>query len=165
MTKAFVEQIAYQIARREGQLLINEQVVEPVIHYVDDQFWTIDFKGKTHTVFFQKTDPDKKETVLVINGKRTTVTLETRADQYLKSLGMDKAMVKKMSVLKSPMPGLIHGIQVAEGQSVTTGEPLIILEAMKMENVIKAAGDGVVKRIHVTERSSVEKNQLLISFE
>ena len=54
---------------------------------------------------------------------------------------------------------------VKEGDTVKKNDPLLVLEAMKMENVIKSAGDAVVKKIHAVERTAVEKGQILLSFE
>jgi biotin carboxyl carrier protein len=62
------------------------------------------------------------------------------------------------------MPGLIVDIKVEAGQEVKKGDPILILEAMKMENIIKSPGDGVVKAIKVNPRDNVEKNQVLIQF-
>ena len=62
------------------------------------------------------------------------------------------------------MPGLIQRIEVNKGDEIHKGDPLLILEAMKMENVIKSPGEGIVSTIHVREKASVEKNELLISF-
>jgi biotin carboxyl carrier protein len=62
------------------------------------------------------------------------------------------------------MPGLVLRIPINEGDSVSKGEGLLVLEAMKMENSIKAPGDVVVSKIHVKPGQAVEKNQLLVSF-
>ncbi len=62
------------------------------------------------------------------------------------------------------MPGLLLDIKVQEGQEVQKGEILLILEAMKMENVIKAPTDARIKHIKVQKGQTVEKNQLLIEF-
>jgi biotin carboxyl carrier protein len=63
------------------------------------------------------------------------------------------------------MPGMVLGIMVTEGQDVQKGDPLLILEAMKMENVLKAVGEGRVKAIKVQKGTAVDKNQLLIEME
>ncbi|MHA6289463.1 acetyl-CoA carboxylase biotin carboxylase subunit [Maricaulis sp. CAU 1757] len=65
----------------------------------------------------------------------------------------------------SPMPGLVVTLEVEEGQEVKTGEPLIIVEAMKMENVLRAETDGVIKSIKVEAGASVAADELLIEFE
>ena len=62
------------------------------------------------------------------------------------------------------MPGMVLNILVAEGQEVKKGEALIILEAMKMENILKSPTDGVIKKIAINKGVAVEKNQILIQF-
>ncbi len=80
-------------------------------------------------------------------------------------MGLSVAAASKISDIKAPMPGLVLSVQVQEGQEVQHGEPLLVLEAMKMENLIKSPGSGRVKRIHVSNGNTVEKNQLLIERE
>ena len=63
------------------------------------------------------------------------------------------------------MPGLVLSILVEPGQAVQKGDVLLILEAMKMENVLKAAGDGTVKNIAVAKGAAVDKGQLLLEME
>lgn len=60
------------------------------------------------------------------------------------------------------MPGLILDILVTEGQEIKEGEQVLVLSAMKMENIITAPSDGVVKLIEVKKDDAVEKGQLLI---
>lgn len=62
------------------------------------------------------------------------------------------------------MPGMVLNILVTEGQEVKKGDALIILEAMKMENILKSPTDGTIKKIAITKGFAVEKNQLLIQF-
>ena len=71
----------------------------------------------------------------------------------------------KVSDLKAPMPGLVLEVSVEGGQQVSKGDGLLILEAMKMENVIKSPTDGVIKSISVNKGETVEKNQLILNFE
>ena len=80
-------------------------------------------------------------------------------------MNIDYTSEKKVSNLKAPMSGLIVDVIVKNGISVKTGDPLLILEAMKMENLIKAPNDLSIKNICVTPGDTVEKNELLIEFE
>ncbi|MBX3085531.1 MAG: biotin/lipoyl-binding protein [Anaerolineae bacterium] len=65
--------------------------------------------------------------------------------------------------LKSPMPGMIVDVRVAEGQHVEKGQSLIVLESMKMENELKAPRAGTIIRIHVSKSDSVEQNKVLLT--
>jgi pyruvate carboxylase subunit B len=63
------------------------------------------------------------------------------------------------------MPGLVVRVKVAEGQRVEAGAGLIVVEAMKMENELRAAAAGVVRRIHVSAGDAVEKGARLLEIE
>ena len=75
---------------------------------------------------------------------------------------MDKMFAQKVNDLKAPMPGLVLDILVSEGQTIQKGDNLLVLEAMKMENNLKATNDAVVKKIKVSKGDKVEKNTVLI---
>jgi biotin carboxyl carrier protein len=66
-------------------------------------------------------------------------------------------------VLKSPIPGLIFDVPVTEGQEVKQGDILVIVEAMKMENELRAPRDGAVKATFVVPGDSVDKGQPLVT--
>ena len=66
--------------------------------------------------------------------------------------------------LLSPMPGLLVSVAVKEGQDVKAGEELAVVEAMKMENVLRAERDGTVKKIHVAARDSLAVDQVILEF-
>jgi biotin carboxyl carrier protein len=109
-------------------------------------------------------DYTTKTFIIKINGNLHTLTVKDRFDLLLDKMGMSVANAHKINEIKAPMPGLIITIKVAPGQEVKKGDPLLVLEAMKMENIIKSPGDGVVKNIKVNLRDNVEKNQVLILF-
>jgi len=64
--------------------------------------------------------------------------------------------------IKAPMPGLVMDVLVGENQKVSTGDVLIILESMKMENEVRAPCDGRVNRVRVRPSDTVEKGQTLV---
>lgn len=105
--------------------------------------------------------PAKKFTIR-INGSDYQVTLEDAYDQLIKKLGLEVNIQHKVKDIKAPMPGLVLEIQVEEGQQVFRGDAILILEAMKMENVIKSPGDGVISKILVRQGQAVEKGGVLI---
>ena len=67
--------------------------------------------------------------------------------------------------LMAPMPGLIVRINVAAGDQVQPGQGLVVMEAMKMENELRATAAGTVKRVAVTTGSAVEKGALILELE
>ena len=66
--------------------------------------------------------------------------------------------------LLCPMPGLVKAIAVAEGQEVKAGEPLAVVEAMKMENVLRAERDGTVKKLHAKAGDSLAVDAVIMEF-
>jgi len=89
---------------------------------------------------------------------------ETRFAEVRKISGVSDKR-RAAADLKAPMPGLVTRIMVAEGDLVESGTPLLVMEAMKMENELRAQGDGRVARIHVTSGNAVEQGTILIAFE
>lgn len=76
-----------------------------------------------------------------------------------------KAPPDMSNFLLSPMPGLLVKVSVEEGQTVQPGEELCILEAMKMENVLKCESKGVVKKIHAEQGANLSVDAIIIEFE
>ena len=70
----------------------------------------------------------------------------------------------KKDSLKAPIAGLIVAMKVKEGQQVKAGQELVVIEAMKMENVIYADVDTIIKKVCVADKESVSVDQVLIQF-
>lgn len=100
-----------------------------------------------------------------INGKWFEVEVKDEQDLLLDRLGFKTGTAVGEGVLKAPMPGQILEIMVSEGDEVEEGQPLAILEAMKMENELKAPVSGTISSIHVEEGQSLEKNSPIIEIE
>ncbi len=83
----------------------------------------------------------------------------------LKFLKRKKYQLKDPSKLTAFIPGLIQKIYVEKGQKVRRGEPLLVLEAMKMKNDVFSPVNGIIKDILVKPGEVVKKNQILIQFE
>ncbi len=120
---------------------------------------------KSYRISFVETDYESKTFTLQVNGHNYTVEAKDRFDLLLEELGMEDLASGALNDLKAPMPGLVLSIEVKEGDQVSKGDPLLVLEAMKMENVLKAASEATVKSIAVEVGKPVEKNQILIEFE
>jgi biotin carboxyl carrier protein len=119
--------------------------------------------GKSHRVLVLKEDLENRTVRMRVGGKTYIVKLQDEQERMMKTLGLDKAVLK-VSEIKAPMPGMVLNILVKPGDEVKKNDPLLILEAMKMENLIKAPGDAVVKSIAAEKGKAVDKGQLLITF-
>lgn len=136
-----------------------------VIKWDDDTFFTISYNGNT---FFGEILEENLESNLLklkINHRVFTVSKKGSLDELISSLGMDVPKVRKLKELQAPMPGRIVNIAVAVGQEVNVGDEILSLEAMKMENVLKAEGTGIVKAVFAKPEQIVEKGQVIIEFE
>lgn len=98
------------------------------------------------------------------SGQIMADVVDEKTDRFRKLMG-DTGAAAKLSLLKAPMPGLVLKIEVEVGGKVKKGDGLMIVEAMKMENELRAVGPGIVKEIKVNEGQAVEKGETLIVFE
>lgn len=107
-------------------------------------------------------DFNSKQYTITVNSNTYHVKINNPLDQLIKELGFSLGNIKKLNDIKAPMPGIIIGIEVKEGDVVKEGDTLLILEAMKMENAITCPKDAIIKSIQVKTGDTVEKSKLLI---
>jgi biotin carboxyl carrier protein len=98
-------------------------------------------------------------------GERWEMEVLDERTRHIRSLAGGGDQRRAAGVLKAPMPGLVIRVQVQPGEQVAAGAPLVVLEAMKMENELKAGAPGVVKSVRVAPGEAVEKGQVLVEFE
>lgn len=110
-------------------------------------------------------DKVNKTVTLLYNNQKYSAKITEPMDELLKSMGLENALVQKISEVKAPMPGLVLDVLVSPGDSVEIGQKILVLEAMKMENAIKSPTAGVVASINVSKGQAVDKNYILIRFE
>jgi pyruvate carboxylase subunit B len=103
--------------------------------------------------------------VILERGERLELEVLDERARHIRSLTAGADQKKAADVLKAPMPGLVVRLQVQPGDRVTPGLGLVVLEAMKMENELKASAAGVVKAVRVAAGAAVEKGQVLVEFE
>ncbi len=125
--------------------------------------FAIRYKGKNYNFKLHRIDDNYKALTIEYRGQIYKTSVLDDLDQLIKEMGLDEIHDEFSGEIHSPMPGLVVEILVQEGQIVEKGDDLIILEAMKMENIIKAEGAGIVNKIHIAPLDKVEKSQILIS--
>ena len=136
-----------------------------VIKWDDERFFTLTFNGKD---FFGEILEEKSEDhklKIKINHRVFEVRKKGELDDLIAALGLDVPKVRKLKEIQAPMPGRIVNIAVRIGQVLEVGDEILSLEAMKMENVLKAEGVGTVKAIHIATNDVVDKGSVLIEFE
>ena len=98
-------------------------------------------------------------------GTEADVVVMSKRTAELLSLMPEKEAPDLSKYLLSPMPGLLVSVAVEAGQTVSAGEELAVVEAMKMENVLKAQSDGTIGTIHAAPGDSLTVDQKILEFE
>ncbi|MFD2035572.1 biotin/lipoyl-containing protein [Belliella marina] len=164
MYSVSIDNSVIKVENSGDSILVNEEIVSWDFKKTGERFYHIIHGGKSFNLELVDINPAEKTIKLKLNNKPATVKLQDKFDLLLEKLGMNTNQGNLAKDIKAPMPGLIFDIKVSVGDEVKKGDPVLILEAMKMENIIKSPGDGIVKAVKIKKGDSVEKNQVLIQF-
>ena len=135
---------------------IGEKTVDVEILQAKDGKLDLLIDGKRVTAYVSS---DNAKRWVTVNGQ-TFVLTKPAAGAQRRSTGHDHT-----SELIAPMPGQVRAVNVVEGETVTKGQTLLVLEAMKMEIRIQAPRDGKVMKLLVKQGQTVEREQILIEIE
>ncbi|HEX2781057.1 MAG TPA: biotin/lipoyl-containing protein [Gemmatimonadaceae bacterium] len=102
---------------------------------------------------------------LWLDGHRYDLEAVDERTHAIRQLSGAGAAATGPAPLKAPMPGLVVRVNVAPGDSVTAGQGLVVIEAMKMENELRASAAGRVRAVHAVVGQAVEKGALLVEME
>lgn len=164
MYKATVNKKEFEIINRGDKIMIDGTVIEWDLAKISNEYFHILIKNESYRAEIIKADPITKSFIIKVKGKVYAVELKDKFDLLLDKMGLNNGSTGRANNVKAPMPGLIVDLRVKEGDKVKPGDALLILEAMKMENMIKASAESIVKSVKVMKGDSVEKNQILIEF-
>jgi biotin carboxyl carrier protein len=164
MFKATVNHTIFNISTKKSSLVIDDIELNWNISKISNTHFHVLVNNRSYNAEVVGIDSNAKTFSFKINGRRYVVRLKDKFDVLLETMGLNNNAAGKVNKVKAPMPGLIIELRVKDGDAVKKGDPLVVLEAMKMENIIKAVGDGTVKSVRVKKGDSVEKNQILIEF-
>jgi biotin carboxyl carrier protein len=158
---------AFEVAPNDNPAegLIDGAYYNLDIQKIDARTWHILKEQKSYYVQWIDRSEDGKSFSLKINGQLLELHAKDHYDLLLEQMGMSATNTVKATKLQAPMPGKVLDVLVKKGQSVAKGEGLLILEAMKMENMLKAEEEGIIKSVNVSVGEAVEKNNILIDFE
>lgn len=141
-----------------NEMVQNAQIIR------DGEDLILRYKNVNHSARLISMDHQNRKYTIEIGQRVYQVKLENDLDQLIASMGMKGKRSLNVSEIKSPMPGLVFKVLKKNGDEVVAGETILVLEAMKMENAIKAPIDGIIKSIEVSEGQPVDKGMVLIRF-
>ena len=131
---------------------------------VGDKWYSVEIGDLNHSPVEVTVDGELFEVEIELDQPRPSHR-PPRSQQRSVDRPLDSNISSDDKTLRSPMPGKVMSISVKSGQSVKKGDELCVIEAMKMEQSICSAIDGIVKAIHVQPLDSVNADDLLIELE
>ena len=155
-------QSEFKVEKNGGKLLINDEQIAADILQLNGSSYHILNNLKSYNTEVVSFDKETKTAQIKVNGNLYTITGQDQFDILLDQLGLSSLNAAKVSEIKAPMPGLVLKLFVKEGAEVKKGDNLFVLEAMKMENIIKSPANVVIKKVKINPGDKVEKGQVLL---
>ncbi|MFN3998342.1 acetyl-CoA carboxylase biotin carboxyl carrier protein subunit [Algoriphagus sp.] len=164
MFSVILQNTIHSVEKTDDSFLVNQNPIAWDLKWIGDRNIHLIRGNESIEAELISFDQETKTLEIRLGHKTATLLLKDRFDILLEQMGMNAAGSGAIKNIKAPMPGLILDLKVKAGDEVKKGDVVLILEAMKMENIIKSPGDGIVKEVKVSLKQSVEKNQVLIQF-
>lgn len=145
----------------DGTLLVNGEKRDVDFHALGPAFYSIIMNHLSYELVIEEREEHTIE--VFMQGRMYDARV---MDERAQLLASRSALLMSSSGdvnVKAPMPGLVVAVPVTEGQAVKSGQTIVILESMKMQNELKAPRDGTLQKVHVTPGQSVEQNKVLVT--
>ena len=159
------QDVIYQVSEEKNELFLEGKPLDIDLLELEKGMFHLIHQGRSYSASLVKLDTLEKRLTIKINNRKYDLEVEDQYDQLLQKLGMDNLASAAISQPKAPMPGLVLNVMVEAGQTVSKDDSLLILEAMKMENVLRAKQDGVVQTIPTKVGASLTVDQVILEFE
>jgi pyruvate carboxylase subunit B len=162
-----VELNGERVTVRLGPEGVSYEAAEPVHAELSDEaspVQVVKIENELHRVVVQRGQGRGKYSLWVDGYRFETETIDERT-RAIRDLSAASAAPAGPQPIVAPMPGLIVRVSVAPGDRVEAGQGVIVMEAMKMENELRATAAGVVKSVEVEAGTAVEKGALLVALE
>jgi len=158
------EQVNYEAERKGDKLSVNGNDVLADIARLSASTFHVINNLKSYNVEVVSFNNSEKTAEVKVNNNTYNITAKDQFDILLDKLGLSSLNTAKVSEIKAPMPGLVLRVFVKEAMEIKKGDNLFVLEAMKMENIIKSPADVTVKTVKIKPGDKVEKGQVLMMF-
>ena len=165
MFKANIRGRTFIVTGKDNEVVIDGiPVTADVLEYNKGKF-SIILDRRSYSAEIISVDKVTRTCLIKVGHSEITVDLKDRYDDLLHAIGIDGVVASKVNDIKAPMPGMVLQVMVQNGQPIKKGDAIVVLEAMKMENILKSPADGIVKNIRVTKGDKVEKNQVMVDLD
>ena len=154
----------FDIDKNGKGLMINGEHITADVQQLNASAYHVINNLQSYNVEVVNFDTAAKTAEIKVNNNTYNVTAKDQFDILLDKLGLSSLNAAKVSEIKAPMPGMVLKVFVNEGIEIKKGDSLFVLEAMKMENIIKAPADVTVKSVKIKPGDKVEKGQVLMKF-
>jgi acetyl/propionyl-CoA carboxylase alpha subunit len=154
----------FELSSELNQIVINGLPFHGDILKINSRSFHVLYNNKSFNAEFIDFDKEQKICSVKVGNTVYSMQMTDQFDELLHQLGMDTLTTATISEIKAPMPGLVLRILASEGQEVQKGGNLLVLEAMKMENIIKAPANVIIKSVKINPGDKVEKNQVMMIF-
>jgi acetyl/propionyl-CoA carboxylase alpha subunit len=142
------------------EISVDGKIYDIDVVMSESGFCSIIYEGRSYNAESVRHSEGKYS--ITTNFRHFDIELSNPQKKYLR--GRQSSVDEIQETIISPMPGKVIKILVTEDMEVKQGDPLIVVEAMKMQSTYSAAQDAIVEKIHIEEGDSVLRDQLLITF-
>lgn len=155
----------YDIGVEGDHITIDgERIDADLVHVAGTPVHRLSLHGASHRIVAERGEA-RGQWRLHVDGYRVTADVVDERTSAIRAMTAARSVQHGPRPVRAPMPGMIVRVEVEAGERVSAGQGVVVMEAMKMENELKADGDGIVSRIAVHAGTAVEKGMVLIEFE
>lgn len=155
-----VGDLEHEIVIEDNQVLIDGQPVNVDLSRSGaPEIYSLLVDGRSYEVLVEE---DRNGYTVTLKGEQYHVRVEDERTRRLNAGRASREIPTGELPIKAPIPGLVVKVLVSEGEPISEEQPLVLLEAMKMENEIRSPRDGVVRKVEVTAGQSIEQNGTLL---
>ena len=147
----------------DGKVRVGSREIKAEVSQITNSSFVIRIDNSVFEITSDKLSKDRFG--IVIDACYFDATVRTQLQETANDLQKSQSKLKHHSDVKAPMPGLILKLKKKVGEEVKLGEPILILEAMKMENELRSPASGILKKIFYKEGQSVEKDSIILTIE
>jgi biotin carboxyl carrier protein len=151
----------FSIEQQSDKFLVNGVLHAAQIHNSDGKNFKVIFNNRC---YLANVTLENDQLRIKINQNTYLLEIKDENELMLEKLGLESRVTKRTDEIKAPMPGMIVDVLVSKGDVVKSGQPLLVLKAMKMENIIKSPHDGVVHEIFIKKDQIIEKDAVMLQF-